>query len=438
MTMGFNSTIERRDSEWLFSEADYAEHLIRGTEKKYTIENLNVVQKELPRLDLIGDTSTMTKDNKVTLSYKYTVQGEPRIKAGWCTAKWQGDSSLGRDKKNYTLVFYHDPELKRKEKIEFMEGIKQSKWCAKAYYDDPSRFKNNLAAKLWGQIVKMRPSIPDELVASPNYGAIDGYPILIYINDEFTGLYMMNVPKDDFTFGMDSDNPLHCCAYGNGNNDGNANPANNVLSAEFRLASVVGWDNEVPEAWTESTQSGLIALINFVMTATDDEFKAGLDTYLDVTSALDYYSFMYLMCAADSLANNVILLTYDGGAKWYLSAYDMDSILGTEAWGGTNTYDTPCPEGYNDTNSLLWQRIESVFAQELYDRYKFLRSTVLSIENIEREMTIFTEDIGDANYIKEYMKWGNGVNMLATLKEFIESRAEYVDAEFEAFNTATE
>jgi hypothetical protein len=437
VSMGFNSTIALRDSEWVFSEADYVEYVAEGTETKYTIENLNVVQKELPRLDLIGDTSAMTKDNKVKLSYKYTVQGRPRVKAGWCTAKWQGDSSVARDKKNYTLVFYNDPELERKEKIDFMEGITQSKWCAKAYYDDPSRFKNNLAAKLWGQIVKMRPSIPEELVTSPNYGAIDGYPILIYINDEFTGLYMMNVPKDDFTFGMDSDNPMHCCAYGNGNNDGNPNPADNVLSAEFRLASVAGWDNEVPEAWTESTRGGLESLINFVMTATDEEFKAGLDTYLDVKSALDYYSFMYLLCATDSLANNMILLTYDGGARWICSAYDMDSILGTEAWGGKNTYDTPCPEGYNDTNSLLWQRIESCFAQELYDEYQFLRGTVLSIENIEREMTIFTEAIGDANYIKEYFKWGSGMNQLDTLKEFIENRAEYVDAEFEAFNTAT-
>lgn len=435
--MGFNTTMTLKDSEWVFSESDYVEYISEGTETKYTIENLNVIQKELPRLDLIGDITKISKDTKVKLSYKYTVQGKSRIKSGWCTAKWQGDSSLARSKKNYTLVFYHDPELERKEKIEFMENIKQSKWCAKAYYDDPSRFKNNLAAKLWGQIVKMHSSVPNELVNSPNYGAIDGYPILIYINNEFIGLYMMNVPKDDFTFGMDSDNPLHCCAYGNGNNDGNANPANNVLSAEFRLASVLGWDNEVPGTWTDDTSSGLIALINFVMTSTDEEFKANLDTYLDVKSALDYYSFMYLLCATDSLANNMILLTYDGGAKWRCSAYDMDSILGTEAWSGTNTYDTPCPEGYNDTNSLLWQRIENCFAQELYDEYQFLRGTVLSIENIEREMTIFTEAIGDANYAKECLKWGNGVNILDTLKEFVEKRAEYVDAEFEAFNTVT-
>lgn len=431
--IGFNSTIELKDNEWLLSAEDYVELIAEKEQSRYNIDRLNVIPYELPCLYLSGDITGMSKDNKVNLSYRYVEQGEPRDRTGWCTCKWQGDSSVAREKKNYTLVFYSDPEFERKEKIEFMDGIKQNKWCAKAYYDDPSRFKNNLAAKLWGQIVKMRSNIPEELIDSPNYGAIDGYPILIHINDEFTGLYMMNVPKDDFTFGMDSDNPSHCCAYGNGNNDGNANPADNVLSAEFRLASVAGWDNEVPEAWTNSTENGLIALIDFVMTSTDEEFKANLDTYLDVKSALDYYCMMYLLCATDSLANNMILLTYDGGTKWYCSAYDMDSILGTEAWGGKNTYDTPCPEGYNDTNSLLWQRIEAVFAQELYDEYQFLRSTVLSIENIEREMTIFTESIGDVNYVREYMKWGGGVNQLNVLKEFIEKRAEYVDGEFEAF-----
>lgn len=426
--MGFNSKIAVRDSEFMFTIEDYAEYLSKGTEDKYIIDNLNVAPKDLPVLYLIGDITNMSKEKKVELEYRYVVKGERREKTGWCTAKWQGDSSLGRDKKNYTVVFYNDPYFGRKEKIEFMDGIKQSKWVAKAYYDDPSRFKNNLGARLWGQIVKQRPNIPDELVDSPNYGAIDGYPILLYINDEFVGLYMFNVPKDDFTFGMDSKNPLHCVAYGD--SKGGTNEA-----CSFRSTNVDTWSNEVPEVWTESTEGGLVNLINFVMTSTDEDFKANLNTYLEVDSALEYYCMAYLLCMSDSLANNLILLTYDGGVKWHCSMYDMDSMLGTGAWGTSFAYNTQYPEGVGGSDSLLWERIESVFAQELYDKYKFLRSNVLSIENIEKEMTIFTEDIGDANYFKEYMKWGNGVNQLDKLKEFIEKRAEYVDAEFEAFNT---
>ena len=53
----------------------------------------------LPILYLTGDTTGISKDNAVDLTYTY------EDKTGSCTLKWQGSSSLSYPKKNFTIKF---------------------------------------------------------------------------------------------------------------------------------------------------------------------------------------------------------------------------------------------------------------------------------------------------------------------------------------------
>lgn len=115
----------------------------------------------LPQLLLNGDTSAMTKDNAVTLTYVF---GD---KSGTCTVKWQGTSSLAFPKKNYTIKF--DNAFEAHEGW----GI-QKKYCLKANWVDFSHARNIVSAKLWGQVVKTRRSTNNNIF-SPNYiGFVDG------------------------------------------------------------------------------------------------------------------------------------------------------------------------------------------------------------------------------------------------------------------------
>ena len=389
----------------------------------------------IPVLYLVGDVSQMSKDVRSQLQYTFVDSMNHTQRTGWCDAKWQGDSSLSYPKKNYTFRFYHDPSFTRKDKINYFDLTKQSKWVTKANWIDHSHARNIVSARLWSAIVHSRVSAPPELLtASPNNGAINGEPVVIYLNGSYIGLYTMNIPKEDFTFGMDAENPLHCCAYGQYNNNGASTSDTHVLSNEFRYASEIGWECEVPGEWTTDTRAGLIQLINFVMSSTDAQFKENLDTYLDVESALDYYLFCYFIGASDSLAQNMILLTYDGGSKWYCSAYDLDSTFGLY-WNGSSFYSSTmaCPEDYQDTNNLLWERIEANFGNELYARYRKLRSSVLSLDYINREFEFFMGQIPQDEYDNDIIKWANipqrSVNHLNQIKTWIASRAEYVDAQ---------
>lgn len=390
----------------------------------------------LPILYLVGDTTAMTKETRVDLRYTYVDSVKNEQRTGWCDCKWQGETSTAKPKKNYTIRFYHDPDHARKDKINYGGLTKASKWCTKANYVDQSHARNIVSARLWSDIVHSRSGeLPTEMQESAlNYGAIDGYPILIYLNGAYLGLYTMNIPKDEKLFGMDTDNPKHCALCGYSNNNGDSSV---VLSTQFRTVNTAHWENEVPEEWNDTNTAALTNLVNFVKDSTDDEFVTNLNTYLDVESAIDYYIFMYFNGGIDSLGRNLVILTYDG-VKWYCSGYDMDMTFGNNFNGsGVLDPETACPEAYRENNSLLWQRLEALFGNAIYNRYTALRQTVLSTEYVNRAFEMFISQIPDSEYEADYKAWPNmgqaGVDHLAQITAWVEARAEYVDEQMLAF-----
>jgi len=408
---------------------------------------------ELPVLKIYGDISKSNKDAE-TKAYRYVWEnpddGEQRT--GYCSLKWQGESSLTYPKKNYTIKFFHDKKYKRKDKVSLLDlTLKKNKWVIKANWVDRSQAKNVVSCRLWGQMVKSRITDPEShMKEAPNYGAINGYPVKVYVNDEWHGLYSFNIPKDEDLFGMEEGNPLHCAVCG----DDQLSDA-----VKFRQASTNGWELEVPDTWasyeveeegqtvTKYVADGFTSMINFVMTATDEEFKAGLDDYLDVESAIDYYLFCYYSAAIDSLGRNLMLVTYDGGNKWYCSLYDADTTWGNGLNGqGTYNPQLPCPEMYECPSSLLWERLEACFGDELWERWSDLRKTIFRPEYVQNEFYLFWRYITDDDYQADIDRWTNvdpsrpfvpqyNLDIRKKIFEFIEDRAVYCDAQIKAMRT---
>ena len=414
------------------------------------------VVRHLPSLKIYGDISVMTAEKNEPKIYQY-IWEDPDNKeqrTGYCSMKWQGQSSTLYPKKNYTIKFFHDAKYKRKDKISLFDELvlKKNKWVVKANWVDRSMAKNIVSCRLWKQLVKSRDTEPEaHLKESPNYGAVNGYPIQIYVNDVWHGLYTFNIPKDEDLFGMDAENPLHCAICGETQSQDGA--------TAFRVATTNGWELEVPDAWasyeveeegqtvTKYVADGLINLINFVMTATDTEFKENLNSYLDVESAIDYYLMAYLDCGVDSLGRNLILLTYDGGNKWYCSLYDADTTWGNGT-GGQGTYNPtlPCPEGYEMYSSLLWQRMETCFGDELYARWHELRQNIFRADYIKNQFTYFWEDITEKQYADDIERWRGqdsqrpnvpqwNIDVQKAIFDFVDARLPYCDTQIKAMRT---
>ena len=405
-------------------------------------------QKSLPKLYIYGDISQSSKDAE-TKAYNYVfVDEDGKRHYGFNSLKWQGESSLSYPKKNYTLKFFHDALYRRKDKVDLLPlGIKKSKFVIKANWIDRSMARNVVSCRLWGRMVKSRHNAPPELLAaSPNFGAIDGYPVLVYVNDEFHGLYTFNIPKDEDLFGMDAENPLHCVVCGDNNNNDNNN------SSAFRTATIGNgnWELEVPDAWptytsevdgqTYAVKDNLSNTIAFVINSTDEEFVAGINDHIDLESAIDYYLLMFIECGVDSAARNLILLTYDGGNKWFCSAYDKDMTWGNGSVGApTYNPQLPCPAEYINNNSLLWQRLTALFGDAIWERWGELKTNILSAENIKAEFDYFWKDITDADYAADVRVWPtmpqSTIDFKMRMRNFIDDRWTYMNAQINALRT---
>lgn len=392
---------------------------------------------DIPKVFLSGDAfGDMTIDkNEVNMMLEY-ISKTDRFTAG-IKIKFQGSSSLSYPKKNFTIKMYTDDTYETKLKKRFKDWNHESnKYVLKANYIDHSHARNIVSAKLWSEVVASRSdydALPVEMRNSPRNGAIDGFPIKLYVNGTYQGIYTWNIGKDDWMWGMDEDNPNHVLMCGEINTgDTYAETPCNFRSL-WNGVDGTAWSVEVGTNSTELKNS-LNNLIQFVMDNEGDAFRNGIGNYLDVQSAIDYYLFMYAICSIDNLGKNMLLATYDG-TKWICGAYDMDSTYGLW-WTGMSWLDahTACPNGYQEKYSLLWERISTLFADEMQERYHELRKSVLSYANMVTNFELFTDLIGSELYAEDaecYLGIPNAdTNNIKQIRNFVRDRLNYCDNQF--------
>ena len=401
-----------------------------------TYSSIEPADDDIPKVFINGNIPTTKDDVLAELEY---VSKTRQFKA-YLEIKCQGDSSMAYPKKNFTIKMFSDEARTIKLKKEFKGWGEHNKFVLKANWIDHSHARNIVSAKLWGQIVASRSdynSLPTGLKTSPNNGAIEGFPVKVYNNGTYQGIYTWNIPKDDWLYGVDEYNPNQFVLYGQKNTDGvYAETATNFRKLWDGVSqSDREWEVEVGTN-SDTVKTALNNIISLCMNADDVTFKNTLGNYLDVQSALDYYIFCYTICALDSLAQNMILVSYDG-TKLYCSAYDLDSTFGLW-WNGTKFVSTSyrCPEDYQEPYSLLWERIESLYAEELKTRYTELRNSVLSLSNMFTQFERFMDVIGLELYAEDLTVYTDipigSTNNIKQIRNYIRDRLAYCDTEFEA------
>ena len=345
--------------------------------------------------------------------------------------KLQGNSALRLPKKNYTVNLYSDENRNVRLNKEFKNWGFHNNFVLKADYNDILHARNVVGAKLWSKVVQSRSdydTLPEELKNSPNHGAIDGFPVRVYVNGTYNGLYNWTIPKCDWMVGMDSTNANHVLLSAEFNDNGNVNYQYNPCN--FNTL----WDGNKNYFDVEVGKNSpeLVSSLNAVIEAIINDDPVALEQSLDIKSAIDYFIFQEIILGTDGLAKNMLLATYDM-SKWYLSAYDMDSTFDLD-WEGNilEYYDSDMPNGpYNNQFSSLLSYIWEYYYGDYVERYTELRKSVLSyssiIEEFEKYISIFSEDI----YIQDTDIYPNipsvTDNTLNSLRNFVKNRLEYLD-----------
>lgn len=335
--------------------------------------------------------------------------------------KVQGASSAGLAKKNYTL------HLDRK--IELIPGYgKQNKYVIKADMTDFSHVRNVGCAKLWGEVRKTRIKADDaikvndtdylvdnagnhitgeadpQLSIGGNYGAVDGFPIALYINDKYWGLYTFNVPKDDWMAKMPK---KQGCAI--------VSTAWMSFTEHTKLDDTdmgLEYCGTKDSTWVTDAVNRLIDTVK-ASYDTKDDFTNAVTPYLDLDSAIDYYVYSVAIGNVDGVVRNFNLQTWDG-KKWYFAAYDLDMVFGRTP----DLLDYLSPE-YNGSSirhggitfenlsggNRIFTQLWKFYKADIIARYKELVQSVLSISNVPTFLANYAKHIPFALKVQEDKTW---------------------------------
>lgn len=382
MTVVHLPALGHQYGEWLpYSENAARSRLCERCGNTETWRISTVPEKGFPTLYLTGSLEGIGKKQKVTLEARFASQAETFSCHAVMTL--QGHSTFGRPKHNYTVRFFHDAKGNSKYYLRFPGWSKEHKYILKANYDDPTQCRNLTGAQIWREMAACRKNLPQQIAALPLLGAADGFPVQVYLNGEYFGLYTMNLHKDNDLYQMQDGEraALIIC---------NRQTAAESLfrgPAAFTEDYTSDWEIEYcgtrNDAWARESFN---QLIDFVMTSTDEEFRAGLHRHLDVNSAIDYLLFIYALGLSHSGAKDLVMLSF--GDTWIPSAYDMDEAFGLDMTDmrflAPEEFLPSQADGRWDsaTGSLLWDRLLNGFLPEIRTRYASLRAGVLSAEHL--------------------------------------------------------
>ena len=389
--------------------------------------NTEPVDGDLPVVYITGDIPTTKKYVKGEIEY---ISKTSKFKV-YTYIKLQGNSSLQYPKKNFTIKLYKNEARTIKANKEFKNWGAHNNFVLKADYIDILHARNVVSAKLWSKVVQSRSDydmLPDGIKNSPNNGVIDGFPVQVYINGEYCGLYCWTIPKCDWMVGMDSSNVNHALLSAEFNDNGDIayqyNPCNfNAL-----------WDGSSDYFDVEigTNDTTLVSSLNRVISAVMNSDKTTFEQVLDIQGAIDYFIFQTVILGTDGLAKNMLLATYDM-TKWYLCPYDMDATFDLD-WEGDilDIYDRIPPYyPYNNRYSSLLTGILEGYNNEYKARYFELRKSVLSYSSIVNEFEKYIAIYGEDIYIQDTINFpaipSVPFNTLNSLRIFVKDRLNYLD-----------
>ena len=365
------------------------------------LETITYQDIDMPIMSIYGDLSGISKDNKKKITASYF--DDKQAFSLCATLKLQGASSLNYPKKNYNIQFFKDSSYSSKQKVTLIESWgKRSKYTLKANWTDFSGMRNVVSGKLYGDVVRSR-NKNDEYNTLINGGAIDGYPIALFENDIYQGLYTLNTSKDKYLFNMDGDETsreaiLMVKDWSDSGRLKEHIPENFGDSWELEYASTED-DESVGTSWVVDSFNNMM---DFVNNNDGQSFIMGIDNYINIQRAIDSMLFTLAIKALDNSSKNILWVTYNG-VQWTPSVYDMDGTWGCY-WNGN--MDKVGSSKWEPTNcNILWDKINKNMGDVVAERWKQLRSGPLSIKNIDYAFVNFYNLIYGKMYEWERRKW---------------------------------
>lgn len=396
---------------------------------------------DIPVVTLTGTLPTSKDEGDVSIRLTYHSASTEFM--SYATAKVQGDSSATYPKKNFTIKMFSDSGRSKKLKKQFRNWDKErNKFVLKANWIDHSHARNIVNARLWTQIVESRSDYDDlpDVLKNGNK-AVDGFPVKVFNNGVYMGIYTWNLPKDSL-YGLDDDLDTNAIMQGD-----SGSYSGSVL---WRASNMTDgkWSDETHDTMPTPIILGFNALLDFVYTSSDSDFSSGFSTYFDKQSIIDQFIFLQVGCIVDNIGKNQTFFTYNG-TYYYGGMYDMDGTWGLPPWNvssvGWKPYTTvfqddytAVAEGSTHATNLLYERVGNLFQSDIVARYEELRASILSADHINAMFDEFMSQIPPYLYDEDYASTTGGgaftdiplktTNNAQQIRPFVINRLAYVDS----------
>lgn len=391
----------------------------------------------------------------------------------------QGNSSMGFIKKNGAIDICNDEWIGDDTfKIKFGNWLAFDSFHLKAYYTDFFKGVSVMAYKLADEVELSRDSLTNrpwkrQLLAKYTFGTDqsnsaqvndlslqldneakchpDAFPCIVYLDNEFYGIYAFCIKKHRDNYHMDKgtaehihlDGDLYAANIWNGTINWSAfeirNPKNLYYkephngtykyNADVAQAEIAG-DDEV-NAWiaagqlpdgtvitseikkrlqtTAKVKNYIIRLSNALATIKAEtdvaKQKTLFESYFDAISLIDYEIVQLATGDTDGFGKNWQWITLDG-KHWSVCEYDKDMSYGGYHTGEFTQAAPSKGEWMGNSPSIPMGLAISLYKDDIISMWKELTANnILTADNIISIAKSWIERIGTDNFKKEYKKW---------------------------------
>ena len=362
-----------------------------------------------------------------------------------------GRTSAVFKKKNYTFDFFNDENHSDSFVIRFGNWVSMDSYYFQGWYTDSFRGIDIIAYKLYQQITETRGYMKDKpfkynlmknVTSEGNEESknVDvnlgknalctpmGFPVILFHNNEFYGIYTVMLKKNRANFLMDKkdykavlldldqdniirgdkkwdsfeirnpktlicmdgskydgDNPMELIDDTSANYDASNKDMKNSFITKKAILNLANAYLDIQRAISEKK--------------TNEEIKALIESNYNVDFIVDYILFSNIIGNVDGWGGNWQWSTWDG-IKWNPNPYDLNATFGLSPYGITGN----TPSGiYTSTIASV---VYTYYIDDIKKRYKELRDkSIISVENIIKLFKDWVERIGTDNYKKEFSKW---------------------------------
>ena len=292
--------------------------------------------------------------------------------------------------------------------------------------------------------------LPMQLEDNNCRSTINGFPVELYINNKYIGVYNFNYDRySNQAFGYDYTKYPNILVYevnSNSNTSAGAffkyeedtvSSANitelNYYKRDFNLI----YGNRTADT---DTYAEIKNLVEWVSTAEQDLFREKISEHFNKEYLFRYYLVCLMIGAVDSLGKNMKLLTIDGRV-FYPVFYDLDTCLGIDNSGYlTIGTDVEIETGsYNTNNSKLWTKVWNFFNMEIKEEWAKMRQGSFTLDNLMKYLyddqisVISQKQYNDDAQVK-YLNYGSSYTYCChgskehQIKRWLRERIAYVDS----------